>query len=423
MARPSGKWLNMAILCASVVGALCVWFAATAAVPQLIAAGLLTSERAGQMTAAVQLGFVAGTLASALLLIADRFPPRALFAASAILAAGATAALVLVEPAGTGALMLRFIAGLAMAGVYPVGMKLASGWADRDLGLLIGLLVGALTLGSAAPHLVPRAVGTLPWQTVYLVAGALCLTGGALIMAFREGPKRTTRPRFRLSDALEAWRNPALRLANLGYLGHMWELYAMWAWIGVFFHHWGTLRGPGFPAPDIGLIVFGIIAAGAPGAVLAGLAADRFGRARVAAGAMAISGTMALLIGPAAQVSLALAVVVGLVWGFAVVADSAQFSACVVEHAEPDLVGTMLTVQNCLGFLLTVVAIQAVPAVLPDLGWRGAFATLAIGPALGILAMIRLDALSRAPRPVAAGGQAALTPDRKLSTSRPSSSE
>ena len=384
----SGKPRNLAVLCLAVVLTLSVWFAGTAAVPDLLASGLVTTAQAGWLTAAVQLGFVAGTLVSAVFSLADRRDPRLLFLASALLAAAATLAQTIVAPSGAGALGLRFVAGAAMAGVYPVGMKLAASWARGDLGLLIGLLVGALTLGSALPHLIPTLLGGIGWQAAYLGAGVLAGLGGIAILFFRPGPLLGARPPFRPSQALEAWRNKGLRLANLGYLGHMWELYACWAWIGLFLA--GVLGGaPGQAGPW----VFGVLAAGAVGCVVAGLIADRWDRAAVAALCMLASGASALLIGPAAAIAPWLALLVALVWGFAVVADSAQFSACIVSLSPPDYVGTMLTVQTSLGFLLTVLTIGIVPWAVALVGWEWAFAVLAPGPLLGAFAMWRLRPL------------------------------
>ena len=386
----TGKAGNLALLALAMVLAPAVWFAGTAAVPALLAADAVTRGQAGWLTASVQAGFVFGTLVSAVFALSDRLPARGLFLGSALVAGAGTAAQALIEPAGAGAYALRFLAGAAMAGIYPVGMKLAAGWARGDLGLLIGLVVGALAIGSAAPHALPAVLGTVDWRALYLAAGAIAVLGGLAILPFRPGPAEAGRPPFRPAQALEAWRDRRLRLANLGYLGHMWELYAMWAWVGLFLSSLGETRGTEAPP---GVLTALVIASGALGCVGLGLLADRFNRARMAAAAMLVSGSCALLIGPASHISLALTLVLAGVWGVAVVADSAQFSACTALCAPPGYVGTMLTVQTSAGFLLTVPAIQLMAWAVPALGWGWAFALLGLGPLLGAAAMWRLAPL------------------------------
>lgn len=387
-----GKGANLALLTGAIMLAPAIWFAGTAAVPALLREGAVTRGEAGWLVAAVQLGFVAGTITSALLSLADRWPSRALFFGAATVAGLGTIAQAFLEPAGGGAYALRFVAGAAMAGVYPVGMKLASGWARGDLGLLIGIVVGALTIGSAAPHALPGLLGSVDWRHIYLAAGALALAGGALILPFREGPNTARRPPFNPRAVLLAWRDPRLRLANAGYLGHMWELYAVWAWVGLFLAQQGV-------GGDAGMLTALVVGSGAIGCVGLGLLADRFNRARMAALAMFVSGACALLIGGTAGWALPLTLVLAAVWGVSVVADSAQFSACTSLCAPPELVGTMLTVQTCAGFLLTVPAIQLMAWAVPALGWAGAFAILGVGPLVGALAMLKLAPLLPQPSP------------------------
>lgn len=389
MRRGPGRRLSLALLLLSEVAAMSTWFATTASLSAIRAHVQLSGFHEALLTSSVQAGFVAGTLLSALLSLADRFDLRRLFSAGAATAALANAAMLLFEPTAAAIPLLRFVTGACMATVYPVGMKLAATWAAGDLGLLVGLLVAALTLGSAFPHLV-AAAGGLDWQWPIAAAAAGALLAAILIRVASLGPNLVVAAPFRLNNAMRAWQNRGVRLANLGYLGHMWELYGMWAWIGAFFAASFRARYGGAPPIASGLATFAVIAAGAVGAMAGGWAADRYGRATVTMFAMAVSGLCAagiglLFGGPAWPLLLA-----SLIWGVAIIADSAQFSAAVAERADHALVGTMLTIQTSTGFLLTLVSIQLVPVVVGWVGWRHAFAFLAVGPALGILAMARL---------------------------------
>lgn len=366
-----------------------VWFAASAAVADIRLGRDLTATTEALLTSAVQIGFVIGTVISALLALADRFDPRAVFGLSALIAAGATAAQVLMDPTGGGAIALRVATGVCLAGVYPVGMRLAATWARGDLGLLIGLLVGALTLGSASPHLL-AATGGLGWRSIYALAAIAAACAAGLIWLVRIGPNMQRARRIDLSRLSQSWRRPALRKANLGYLGHMWELYAMWAWIGVFLGQLLAQRGLENAPAKAALLTFVVIAAGALGSWLGGVLADRHGRTAITIAAMAISGSCAAVMGWLFWAPLAVVIVIAILWGATVVADSAQFSASIAELAEPEAVGTMLTIQTCAGFLLTLVSIQLVPVVQTVLGWQGAFTMLALGPVLGCIAMTSL---------------------------------
>ncbi|WP_336491844.1 MFS transporter [Methylobacterium nigriterrae] len=398
----AAKRFAIALLLLSEIAAMATWFATTASVGAIRTQWSLSPFQEALLTNSVQAGFVAGTLVSALLGLADRFDLRGLFCGSAATAGFANLLMLAFEPTSAGVPLLRFVTGACMAGVYPVGMKIAATWAVGDLGLLIGLLVGALTLGSALPHLV-AAFGQLDWHLPVLGAALGAFLAAVLVRFVRLGPATTEVPPLSLKNALEAWRNRGVRLANLGYLGHMWELYAMWAWIGAFMtasfrEQYGD--APPFP-PE--LAAFCIVAAGAFGAMLGGWAADRFGRTLVTGASMLASGCCAVGIGflfggPAWAV-----LSVGVLWGVAVIADSAQFSAAVSELSDRRLVGTMLTIQTCIGFLLTLVSIQLIAFAGTYLGWRFAFALLAVGPFFGLVSMLRLRRLPEAKR--LAGGR------------------
>ena len=377
-----GRGRALATLAAALVLAMTAWFSASAVVPQLRAEWALSDTSAAWLTIAVQLGFVAGALVSSIFNVADVVAPRVVILAGALGAAGANVLLAAVSGPGA-AIPLRFATGFFLAGVYPPALKLMATWFRRGRGTALGILVGALTLGSAVPHLV-NGLGGLEWQTVVYAPSALTLAGGLLALAVRDGPYPFPEATFDPRQAGRVFANRGVRLASLGYFGHMWELYAMWAWFVVFY---ATTVEAGAEAA---YAAFAVIAAGALGCWVGGLLGDRVGRPETTAGMMAVSGACALLIGLLVDAPGWLVLLVGLVWGFTVVGDSAQFSTLVTEHADQAYVGTALTMQLAVGFTLTVATIWLIPVLADDVGWRWAFAFLVPGPALGVAAMLRL---------------------------------
>lgn len=368
---------------------LTLWFSASAVAPQLGSEWNLTTTQASLLTLAVQFGFVVGALASSLLNLADLIPARRLFVVATVVAAGANALLVTLSGSPLlQATVLRLVVGIALAGVYPAGLKVISGWFAKRRGMALGVLVGALTVGSALPHLI-RGTG-LEWRPVILTSTVLALVGGALMwLLVEDGPFDTTASPFSFRLIGAVVRNEGVRLSTYGYLGHMWELYAMWTWTAAFL--FASARDGGYGTGWVSTATFAIIAIGGIGSWLAGALADRFGRELIAGSAMAISGASAalspLVFGRAPWIVMALF----LVWGLTVVADSAQFSALVTETAEDRFRGTALTLQTAVGFLLTLITIRGIPAIVDSVGWQWAFPWLALGPLLGIAAMARLS--------------------------------
>ena len=370
------------------------WFSATAIAPALAERWSASPATTAWLTMAVQLGFVGGTLLSALLMLPDRWSARRLAGGSALLAAASTAMLLVRSDSPGEAIALRALTGMFLAGVYPPGMKLVAGWWRDNRGMAIGVLIGFLTIGSASPHLV-RAVVAPDDGRLVLAGAAICsLIAGALILRWvREGPHQARPTPFDLHGLRRILGDRGVVLATGGYLGHMWELYAMWSSIGIF---WAYVVARRSLDPSLApALAFVTIAAGILGCIAAGIQADRVGRARVTIIAMGVSGACALGIGRLLDAPFVVLLAVAILWGISIIADSAQFSACVTELAPREYVGTALTLQTCLGFLLTMVTIRLVPVWADRWGWEVAYAPLAIGPAFGIIAMWRLG---RAPR-------------------------
>jgi MFS family permease len=369
---------------------MATWFSASAVVPSLRAEWNISAGQATWLTASVQLGFVAGALTSAALNLPDRIPAYRLVAASALTAAVATTSVAVLADGLAAAVPLRFATGVALAGVYPPGLKLMASWFDRGRGLALGALIGALALGSALPHLI--SVSALPWRGVLLAAAGSAVCAATIAgLAVRLGPYAAPAPPFQPRYAITLFRERGPRLANLGYFGHMWELYAMWTWLPAYLAASYASRPGDVPVGAASFVVIGV--AGAVGCLLAGWLGDRAGRARLAAVAMITSATCCVLAalvfgGPPLAVYAVL-----VVWGASVIADSGLFSTCMSLVVDPRYIGTALTTQTAIGFLLTVITIQATPLFAEAVGWPVAVAVLGIGPAVGSVAMLRLQRL------------------------------
>jgi MFS family permease len=368
--------------------ALTLWFSASAVSPQLEIDWDLSVGEVAWLTLTVQLGFVVGAIGIAMSGLADSIPARRLFTISALAAAAVNAALLVISPGTVPlAFVLRFATGVLLAGVYPSGLKVMSGWFRTGRGMALGALVGALTIGSATPHLV-RGFG-VDWQGVILVASALTVVA-AWAMTFRvaDGPFEVPVSPFSWAHVGGVVQNRGFRLSTYGYLGHMWELYAMWTWTAAWLI--ASARDGGYSTGWVSTATFFIIAIGGIGSYGAGILADRVGRTPVAGGSMAISGSCAAASVVLFGLSPLLLIPVFLVWGLTVVSDSAQFSTMVTETVSPEHRGTALALQTGLGFLLTLVTIAGVPYLAEQWGWQWAFPWLAIGPLIGVAAMVAL---------------------------------
>ncbi len=364
-----------------------LWFAGNAVMPDLRREGGLPVEALGDLTTAVLLGFIAGTLVFAFFTIADRYSPRRIVLICALLGAVFNAAICLFGASLWALLTLRFATGFFLAGIYPVGMKIASGWFDRDLGKALGFLVGALVLGTALPHLIRSLGHDLPWQGVMLAVSAIAAFGGVLMYAFvPDGPYLTVGTRFDPTAFAAIFRSPDFRASSFGYFGHMWELYAFWAFVPAY------LSAYGLPAlsRDNSLWSFLIIGAGALGCSVGGLMSLRHGSARIAFGQLGASGLCCLLSPLAFLLPFPAFAAFLIFWGVVVAGDSPLFSTLNARYAPGHLVGSALTIVNCIGFAITIVAIQPVNVLMATVGAQYVFLILVPGPVFGLFALSRL---------------------------------
>jgi MFS family permease len=400
MTDPRRAWRMLALLAVAEMLGMALWFAASAAGPQLRARWDLSPAELGGLSTAVQLGFVLGTALSAVFNLADLIPARRLFAASAILGAAANL-LLLALPTYGGALLSRVLTGACLAGVYPPAMKMAATWFRARRGIAIATVVAALTVGKATPYLW-QALPDLPFALPILAASASALLAALLIARYwQDGPFAFPARPFAWGRIGEVLRSPRWRQATGGYLGHMAELYSYWTWIPAFLAASAVAQAGDSAAgrsPWIGILSFATIAVGALGCLWGGVMGDRIGRALIAARVMLVSGAIACTIGLAFGRSPWILGSLALAWGFFVIADSAQFSTLVTEAVEPHAVGTALTLQTSLGFLLTTITIQIIPPLVAWVGWQGAFVALGIGPMLGVIALRPLVRTERAER-------------------------
>lgn len=387
------KFRSVALLVLAQVAAMSLWLISVAILPDMVREVSLTPMRQAALSSGVQVGFVIGALASAILGLADRFDPRRLFAASAIIAGLVNATLIFSAPGSALAILARVATGMLLAGVYPVGMKIVVGWGLRDRGFLVGALVGALTLGSALPHLMAVGGGA-NWRITVVIASAAAVFAGVLALFVALGPHHAVSPKFDPRALTAAWTNRRVRLAYAGYLGHMWELYAMWTWIAAA----TAVSYSAHLSPDRAetlsrITAFVAIGSGGLVCAAAGRFADRIGRAEVAIIAMVLSGAAAIGTALTFGGPVWLTFVIVVIWGLTIIPDSAQFSALVADASPPDHAGSLMTFQTALGFTLTFVTVQVTPTLASTFGWPIVLAIMALGPVFGIVAMMRLRAM------------------------------
>ncbi|OXS72164.1 MFS transporter [Lysinibacillus sp. KCTC 33748] len=378
-------WIGLSELCA-----LSLWYSASVIAPELITIWELGSNSEAWLSASIPIGFVIGALFSSYFGVADRFNPRKVFAISAFLGALLNTLLILVD-SGFFGILLRILTGITLAGVYPIAVKMLSQWFPEKRGFAIGILIAALTLGSSLPHFVVMFFSSLSWKLVIICSSVLALLS-AIIVTFmlEDAPVTPQKTPFSFKLIKKVMLNKPVMLANYGYFGHMWELYAMWTWLPAFLTASFIINSSETPYWFIALSSFMSIGiAGGVGCVVGGLISDKIGRANLTIISMVISAICSIVIGFTYGQSIWLTLIISIIWGMSVISDSAQFSAAVSEIAEVEYVGTALTFQMCIGFLVTIFSINLIPIIQRIIGWEWVFTILAIGPILGILSMVK----------------------------------
>lgn len=385
-----GAWRALLWIGLSELFALSLWFSASVIAPELIEVWKLNPTTEAWLSASVPFGFVIGAFCSSYFGFADRFNPRIFLAISALLGALVNGLLIFVDYASVG-IILRICTGITLAGVYPTAVKILSQWFPKQRGLAMGILIAALTMGSSSPHFVVMFFSSLNWQLVIICSSVLAFLAAVIVYwILEDAPEKSNRIPFSFKLLKNVVRNKPVMLANYGYFGHMWELYAMWTWLPAFLTASFSTYSPDISHEVLALSSFLTIGiAGAIGCVIGGAISDKIGRANLTIISMVISGVSSILIGLTFGQSIWLTLIFAIVWGMSIISDSAQFSAAVSEKSEVQYVGTALTFQMCIGFLITIFSINLIPVLERVIGWEWVFSLLAIGPILGIISMVK----------------------------------